>query len=83
MQEDTNKYLDQLTKLISESTKAPVKGVSKPAWFSGNSDKDFSLWLDHFKAIASLGKTCLRQTAACFPYGASVMSLPRSPCGFL
>ena len=54
LQEDTNKYLHQLTKLISDSTKSPITGVPKPAPFSGNANDDFSLWLDHFNAIASL-----------------------------
>ena len=51
LQEDTNKYINQLTKLISDSTKSPVTGVPKPAPFSGHADEDFNLWLDHFKAI--------------------------------
>ena len=56
LQEDTNKYLHQLTKLISDSdsTISPITGVPKPAPFSGHADEDFSLWLDYFKAIASL-----------------------------
>ena len=29
LQEDTNKYIHQLTKLISASTKSPVTGVPK------------------------------------------------------
>ena len=32
-QDDGNKYLSQLTKIISDSTKLPVKGVSEPAPF--------------------------------------------------
>ena len=54
LQKDTSKYLDQFTKLTSESTEAPVKSVSKPAPFSDNADQDFSLRLDHIKDIASL-----------------------------
>ena len=53
LQEDTNKYIHQLTKLISASPKSPVTGVPKPAQFSGHADEDFNLWLDNFKAIAS------------------------------
>ena len=53
-QEDTNKYLNQPTKIISGSTKSPLKGVPKPAPFSGDADEDFSLWLDLLKAILSL-----------------------------
>ena len=43
LQEDTNKHIHQLTKLISASTKSPVTGVPKPAPFSGHADEDFNL----------------------------------------
>ena len=49
LQEDTNKYIHQLTKLISASAKSPITGVPKPAPFSGHADEDFKLWLDNFK----------------------------------
>ena len=54
LQEDINIYIHQLTKLISASTKSPVTGVPRPVPLSGHADEGFNLWLDNFKAIASL-----------------------------
>ena len=42
LQEDTNKYLHQLRKLISDLTTSPVTGVPKPAPFSGHADEDLT-----------------------------------------
>ena len=56
LQQDTNKYLDHLTKIISDITKSITKGVPKPIPFSGHPDEDINVWLEHFNAISSLNK---------------------------
>ena len=55
-QKDTNKYLDHLTKIISDTTKSMTKGVPKPIPFSSHPDEDITVWIEHFSAISSLNK---------------------------
>ena len=64
LQQDTNKYLDHLTKIISDTTKSTTKGVPKPIPFSGHPDEeDINVWLEHFNAIFSLNKWSLDDCA--------------------